>query len=312
MPQITPALLLAFVTLLFSVSGCGDTSSKVVFSTDSGKHPANWKTVHNASARAAIESCLECHGEALDGGISQVSCMSATPVSGFICHATNPTVNQPGCVSCHGGLPNGPFGTAAPNRKFAHGKHTALTGCGTCHLNAGSGSAGHASASATGGFRTATVTLANSAKAKTVTTFGYTAATGTCASVSCHGGKATPAWSTGTLSIANCTSCHEQGTTLANPQYNSYYSGTKSGINLHALHLNTSLQTIACTDCHNIGTLTNYQTHFSGINTNTFSAPGNTVGNSGSALPTKIGSYTAATQRCSTVACHPDATWTQP
>lgn len=313
MPQITTALLLA-LALMLSLSGCGDTSSKVVFSTDSGKHPENWKTIHNASAKTNIESCLECHGEALDGGISLVSCMSPAPVSGFKCHATDPVASQPDCTSCHGGLPFGPYGNTAPNRKFAHGKHTALTGCDTCHLNAGSGSASHASASATGGFRDATVTLANNVKAKTAASFGYNAASGKCAGVSCHGGTIdTLSWRTGTVNLStDCLTCHEQGTAPGNPQYNSFFSGTKAGRNLHALHLNTSLQTVICTDCHNIGTLTDYQKHFGGIKTNSFTAPGNTVGNSGSALPTKILTYTPATQTCGTIACHPDAIWTQP
>lgn len=301
------------LTLMLSLSGCGDTSSKVVFSTDSGKHPAGWQVVHQASAKTNIASCLECHGETLDGGISQVSCMSPTAVSGFKCHATDPVVSQPGCTSCHGGLPNGPYGNTAPNRKFAHGKHTALTGCDTCHLNAGTRSAGHARATAAGAFTPATVNLDPGYRAKTGTSFAYDPASGKCSGTNCHGGKDSPSWSSGMISLgADCLTCHEQGTAPATPQYNSFYSGTKSGRNLHFVHLNSATQTVVCIDCHNIGILSDYQQHFGGIRTNTFTAPENTVGNKGSALPTKIRTYTTGTKTCGTVACHPDVQWVQP
>lgn len=311
MPQITPALLLTFLTLLLSLSGCGDTDSKVVFSPDSGKHLSGWISGHKVSARADVESCRECHGENLDGGISLVSCMSPTAVSGFRCHATSPVGNPTGCVSCHGGPPNGPYGDTAPNRQNGHEKMAVLTGCNSCHLNAGTGTPGHASAAAT----KATVALSTAFRAKTITTtFGY--ADGKCSGVSCHGGKVTPAWSDSLDLVANdnsvCYSCHEQGTAPATPQYNSFYSGIKAGQNLHALHLQSTLQEVHCTDCHNIGILTDHQKHFGGINTNTFTAPGDTIGNKGSSLPTKIRNYNEATQTCSTNACHPDTTWTQP
>lgn len=314
MSSIKPSHVILFSLLALALGGCGDKNDKAVFIPEGG-HPSDWTSTHKTSAKANLESCVECHGENLDGGISKVSCISTTAVSGFTCHATSPVVNQSGCVSCHGGLPSGPFGTLAPNRKGAHTKHTALAGigCGTCHLNAGSGTAGHAKADASGGRSKATVALSTGFSANVTSgTFGYNA-DGTCSNVSCHGGKTTPAW-TGSINIVSndnniCLTCHEQGTAVGIPQYNSYYSGVYSPnniANLHAFHV--ADQGAYCTDCHNIGTLTNYQQHFGGLATKTFTIPGNTIGGA----PTKIGFYTISTKTCNNVACHSfNARWIQ-
>lgn len=300
-------------TAMGVLSGCGDSTSTAKLNGETGKHVSDWIARHPATARSSMDSCAKCHGEDLNGGISLVSCMSPTAIQGFTCHATSPAGNPAGCLSCHGGPPTGPYGTTAPNRKFAHGKHTALTGCDSCHLGAGSGSTGHAKATASGVLSPAMVTMSSAFKAKTLTTFGFSATTGTCSGVSCHGGQQTPSWSSGVISMStDCALCHEQGTAPGVPQYNSYYSGFKGGQNLHALHLQSDVLTILCTDCHNIGTLTDYLQHFSGIGTKTFTNPPNTVGNKGSASPTKIVTYFGPTQKCSTIACHPDTTWSQP
>ncbi|MGB9080579.1 MAG: hypothetical protein WCD00_04720 [Desulfuromonadaceae bacterium] len=310
MSSIKPSLVIVSALLALALGGCGDKNNKAVFSPEGeGGHPSDWVRTHKASAWTKVESCAECHGENYDGGISKVSCMSQTAVSGFTCHVTSPVANLTGCVSCHGGLPSGPFGTTAPNRKYAHTKHTALPGigCDTCHFNAGSATLGHATADAAGGRKKATV--AGSASFP----FVYNA-DGTCSNVSCHGGKVTPDFWTGSISIvANdngvCLKCHEQGTSAGVPQYNSFYSGifSPNGItNLHAFHVVD--QGANCTDCHNIGTLTNYQQHFGGLTTKTFTLPANTIGG----VPTKIGSYAASTKTCNNVACHSfNAKWVQ-
>lgn len=74
MSQIKTALLLSVICAAFSLNGCGDNNSKVVFHAESGKHPANWSVGHKTSAKANLEGCIECHGENLDGGIANVSC----------------------------------------------------------------------------------------------------------------------------------------------------------------------------------------------------------------------------------------------
>lgn len=74
MSQIKAALYASVVACSLALSGCGDTNSKVVFSPDSGQHPSGWETSHKNSVHADTESCFECHGENLDGGIAQISC----------------------------------------------------------------------------------------------------------------------------------------------------------------------------------------------------------------------------------------------
>ena len=312
MSQIKPSHLLISLVMTLALVGCGDKNSKAVFSQESG-HPANWVRIHNAAAQAGIESCSNCHGADYSGGISQVSCMSVTPVSGFTCHVTSPAQNLTGCVSCHGGAPNGPFGNSAPNRKFAHTKHTSLVGCDTCHLNAGSGTAGHAAASSTGGRNSATVALSPVFKAFSTSTsapsaFGYNAAAGTCSSVSCHGGQVAPSFLTGSIVISagdnsSCLLCHVQGTSAGLPQYNSFFSGQ------HAFHLGTFVNA-SCTNCHNIGALIDFQQHFGGIATNTLTTAmaQQTIGGAS----TKIITYTVTPTETCTATCHASSGTPQP
>jgi len=319
MSQITKALLLSVTLAAFTLSGCGDTNSKVVFYPESGKHLPGWTSGHGNSARAEIDSCKECHGEKLDGGISRVSCMSATAVNGFRCHATTPANNTADCISCHGGPPFGPYGNSAPNRNFAHTEHNVVADCKTCHLGAGYGTANHARATASGGYRPATVKMSENVKAQTVpTSFSYAPAPSQkCSGVSCHGGQASPSWNQKIILIAGnnslCLQCHEPGTapvTLCgapSPQYNSFYSGSFNDLNLHTEHLGMGY---SCTDCHNIGVLTDFRKHYSGtaVNnptetaTNRFADPGSTIGGSPT---TSIGTYDKITKTCGTVSCHP-------
>lgn len=317
MSQIKSALLLLTVASVFALSGCGDENSKADF--NNGEHPDNWITTHKSSARSNIESCRECHGESLNGGISAVSCMSASAINGFNCHVTSPAANPVDCLSCHGGPPFGPYGDSAPNRNFAHTEHTVVADCKTCHLDAGYGTADHARATASGGYRPATIKLSESVKAQTVSTsFSYSPATQNCSGVSCHGGQVSPSWTQKIVLIAGnnllCLQCHEPGTApislcgAPSPQYNSFYSGTFNDLNLHTEHLGMGYN---CTDCHNIGVLTDFQQHYSGtaVNNPTESAfnrfvdPGGTIGSS----PTNIGQYDKTTKTCGTVSCHPSA-----
>lgn len=343
MPQIKLPLIALFIAAALTLSGCGDKNSQVNFNADKATHlDANWVKSHPAYVNAtpanvasALDSCTECHGGNYAGGISQVSCSSATAQSGFRCHISSPADNPTGCVSCHGTQPAGPFGNTAPNREFAHAEHTALlaqmgtTGksiCDTCHANGGYGTADHARATAPGGINSAAVILSSGFEAKNPVEYGYNRITGVCSSVSCHGGQSTPAW-TGSIDIvpdnnAICLQCHQISTppALGTPQNNSFYSGSFSGTtpstNLHVSHLNLldPNRKANCTDCHNIGALTNNQQHFGGIaiNSLSFTAPGNTIGNKTSLNgPTSILNYITGSQTCSGVSCHPqfDRKW---
>jgi hypothetical protein len=73
MPSIKPSLLLVAVTSLLALAGCGDKNDKVVFSPEGG-HSSDWATAHKTSAKADLETCVECHGENFDGGVAKVAC----------------------------------------------------------------------------------------------------------------------------------------------------------------------------------------------------------------------------------------------
>lgn len=80
MPSIKPSHLLVSAFLALALSGCGDKNSQAVFSPESG-HPSDWVATHNASAKAQLETCMDCHGENLDGGIAKSACVQ--------CHAAS-------------------------------------------------------------------------------------------------------------------------------------------------------------------------------------------------------------------------------
>jgi len=61
------------MAVALALAGCGDRNDKAVFGPESG-HLPDWTAVHKTSAKADLESCVECHGANLDGGISSVSC----------------------------------------------------------------------------------------------------------------------------------------------------------------------------------------------------------------------------------------------
>ncbi|UFS71400.1 CxxxxCH/CxxCH domain-containing protein [Geomonas sp. RF6] len=239
-------------------------------------------------------SCTMCHGAALDGIGAKgnaPSCLSASAKFGISCHVSSPVATPRGCASCHVATPT----------SGAHAKHLALPGvtCDACH---------------TGGGVDATTSLGRALHANgtvNVASAGYWGKTGTfglnsdktCSNVRCHGGgdpvtHKTPAW-TGTLNVAECDKCHEQGNsgnTPQTPQFNSYYSGLYNqvtpAVNLHQFHITAGY---ACTECHTM-TETN---HFSGLASPGFEAPGNTV------VSAKItGGYDKNLARCSGVVCH--------
>ena len=259
MPQITKfriAGLLLIAGLLF-MAGCGsEKNPDSSRDADGDQHAAGWLPAgHAQPARAAPDSCAECHGSDLSGGISKVSC---TP-----CHLNGSPFVLTNCTSCHG---NPPSGSVAPNRTGAHNSvagHFAAQvslpdGCNTCHSGAGSGTVNHDTG-------TVVVSLLSPYNAKS----GIAAynADGTCSKVSCHGGQQTPVWLTGTIDVnTQCTSCHSYGTS----EYNSFVSGQ------HGFHVN-SLQ-ISCVACHDTVKLA--VNHFTTLNTSALEGPASATINS--------------------------------
>lgn len=71
-------ILLAAVLLVLAalpLAGCGDTNSQSNFDANSGTHPADWLPLgHTVAADEHLETCTECHGSDLAGGISKVPC----------------------------------------------------------------------------------------------------------------------------------------------------------------------------------------------------------------------------------------------
>jgi predicted CxxxxCH...CXXCH cytochrome family protein len=223
---------------------------------------------HTTVTQAQFDgNCAACHA------VSGTSPISAAPTCS-VCHqAASPLAagSGPGtCLSCHSGpsgLPAGPTGTAFPSLAGAHAKHmgllTKLT-CDTCHNGIGTGSLTHYdAANARAGQPTgpAPVAIAATFNAQSGSA-GFTPATLTCSNVSCHGGKVTPNWQTGTLSgtnAATCTSCHQVRTgSTTSPQYN----------DATGRHSNPSNHNTACSTCHNMAlTAAGAKNHFKYLDT---------------------------------------------
>jgi hypothetical protein len=90
MPHLTIKRSLTLL-LLIVIAGCTSSSnnSQPNFNPDTGKHPANWITIHPERYIADPAQCKDCHGADLKGGITGVSCFSAD-FAGVSCHALGP------------------------------------------------------------------------------------------------------------------------------------------------------------------------------------------------------------------------------
>ena len=192
---------------------------------------------------------------------------------------TPPGPDYSDCTACHGQPPNG---SAYPNGAGAHAEHKALTSvgtnCNTCH---------------TGAAHNGWIDLGflSAYNAKSGSAAENLDGTATCVNVSCHGGKTTPDWATGSINVnSDCTACHAIGS----GQYNSYNSGQHSRSN-HARQ--------ACTVCHNTTTLAT--NHFTRLDTPAMEGPASATVGGGS---TRVNSYDASTRTC-TNSCHGSERW---
>jgi predicted CxxxxCH...CXXCH cytochrome family protein len=252
MSPINKMMMLGVLILagMLVLGGCGSSTanSEAPFNSTAG-HSAGWLPAgHAQPAQAAPDSCSECHGSDLSGGISKVSC---TP-----CHLNGSPFVLTNCTSCHG---NPPTGTVAPNQGGTHAVHNALPNaanvCNSCHSGAGTNTANHYNG-------VVDVLLLSTYKAKSGSAVHNP--DGTCSKVSCHGGQQTPAWLIGTIDVnTQCTSCHVYGAAPATPEYNSFYSGR------HVTHVN--LFHFPCTTCHDTTKLA--VNHFTRLDTTTMEGP---------------------------------------
>src|ERR1039458_4229042 len=93
MNYVLKAALVSIATLvLFSCSKGNDRAPNIDPST--GKHPSGWAVAgtggnHFTAYINGPSACYQCHGKDLNGGISNVSCFTASR-SGITCHANGP------------------------------------------------------------------------------------------------------------------------------------------------------------------------------------------------------------------------------
>lgn len=114
--------------LCVSLWSCSKGNDKGVVLDTAGKHPSGWAAtgdggMHPGKYIALPSSCYECHGKNLAGGISRVSCFSATR-SGISCHPNGPSGHPAGWA-----LPDA-HGAAT---KAASNGQNGLERCRVCH-----------------------------------------------------------------------------------------------------------------------------------------------------------------------------------
>jgi len=256
---------------LMAFAGCGTSNDQASFDADAGKHASDWVYAkHAAASNVDINSCMECHGSDLAGGLSGVSCGQ--------CHLNGSPLTMTGCTSCHG---KPPTGTVAPNRSLSHPAHNALPNvsnvCDSCHSGAGTSTVNHYN----GAVDVMFLSVYNAKSGAAVRN-----ADGTCSKVSCHGGQTTPTWSYGIIDVnTQCTACHAYGTA----EDNSFSSGR------HNSHVST--YGFVCTKCHDTAKLAT--SHFTSLNTSTMEGPASATLNS---------SLTYTGGSC-TPACHVTRSW---
>lgn len=131
-----------------SLWSCSNGNDNSVVLDPTGKHPALWAVATTGGAHPAEYilgpgKCVECHGSDLRGGISNVSCFSATR-SGIGCHPDGPghgagfasagqhgakaKINLVSCQVCHA------TPTSGGNPRFNVVKNSLANGCETCHV----------------------------------------------------------------------------------------------------------------------------------------------------------------------------------
>lgn len=202
----------------------------------------------NATAATFTADCGTCHAHA------GTSPHAESPLCSSCHKLADPTLIATGastCLSCHVGslgLAAGPTGSAFPNIAGAHAKHlglpTALS-CATCHAGSGSGTATHY-ANAKTPVDPAPVSMDATYNAQSGGTAGFNPASLTCSASSCHGGKPTPNWRSGTIvSTSQCALCHAINGGTATSQFN-------DAVGRHAWGTHASAGTLDCTICHDM------------------------------------------------------------
>ena len=131
MSSIKPSHLVISMALALALGGCGNSNDKAVFSQEGG-HSSGWTTSHKTSAKADLESCSECHGASLDGGIAKVSCT--------LCHLGSAESVHPTQWGNY---------AYARHKSYSTAQRTATCATAVCHGSALQGVAGSGPACAT-------------------------------------------------------------------------------------------------------------------------------------------------------------------
>ena len=255
--KFTCALIcLGFIVLLF---GC---SKKKDIPTLPDAHPVIWMDKDSddfhgkiVSSNGDVETCRECHGETLDGGKVEVSCIT--------CHALLTDL----CIRCHGGIDSNtgapPIGLRGETNfdELAVGAHTSHLeaghlskpiSCSECHLvPVMLMSDGHLGIDSI-----AEIIWGELAGEQSI----WNRETSTCTNTYCHGEFSggneinAPVW-TGT-DHAICGSCHDNGSEPAGLGWR------------HKFHVEEAK--LKCGDCHfstvdTLGNITGLNLHINGI-----------------------------------------------
>lgn len=292
-------------SLASALWGCGKANDAAPAIDSSGKHPAGWTTNHGASYGQVQAQCRQCHGNDLTGGVTSVSCFTASR-GAQICHSTGPHVVPwlahntqtnltNNCVPCHGINFGG--GTVAPPCTKCHilltpGTVPVLGQCDTCHGFPPNGavfpniSGSHRKHTADGlnscaychnGGGSGNPNHGNRQTLSFQSVYNVRGGTAvmnpdfSCSGVSCHGGIRTLVWGSGHFdTLLNCEQCHASGKGLAAPPYNSYSSGKTTvdyPAGVHAAHMGFGMH---CYDCHNMTATSGANSHFSNMATPAF------------------------------------------
>lgn len=256
MSQIKPSFYLLAIATVLALSGCGDKNPQAVFSPEAG-HPENWVTGHKTAGKSNTESCFECHGDDLKGGISKVGCTDCHLGSvekphplqwgsyAYARHSSYVTANgTSGCANaaCHGATLDG-----VPNSGVS---------CTSCHGKSGTTYSKHPSTWSSIKDHGATVKGTGKSLLKTVNAQTTT----TCSNTKCHGADLKGVF----LSGPACTSCHTAdpatgnfikhptswNTTLSGHKTTTDYTSCKSAACHGTTLTGGSFGAPACYSCH--------------------------------------------------------------
>ena len=143
---LRPAMPCVFLLLLLMhlATGCstGNNSSGLNLVDAQGNHAPDFLSTHPARALPDGDLCTECHGDDLRGGISGVSCFSASR-NGVGCHANGPAfhpaswLNKTAGPGFHGAAYMGNALIRGLACTGCHEPATSFYNCLECHFNEG-------------------------------------------------------------------------------------------------------------------------------------------------------------------------------